>query len=99
MIRVSGKPKKNEALLAEKMLSPYFKGRGLKVILDLKELKGSEPITLLGVLSGIRREVSLLRGNLKLCSLNISFARYMQVNLIILALEYCNMAAQPLTES
>lgn len=80
LIKVSGGTKKNEALLAKRMLSHYLKQKGIRVILDLKELEMAEPITLLGVLNGIRTQVSLLRGGLKLCSLNPEILSYFRAN-------------------
>ena len=50
LIRISGEPRKNEALPAKRMLCPYLKEKGIRVIMDLKELKNFEPIILLGVL-------------------------------------------------
>jgi anti-anti-sigma factor len=80
LIKISGNTKKNEALPAKKALSPYFKERGIRVIMDLKELEKFEPITLLGVLNGIRKEIDLLRGNLKLCSLKPEILNYFKEN-------------------
>jgi anti-anti-sigma factor len=80
LIRISGKPKKNEALAAKRILFPYFKERGVRVIMDLKKLERFDPITLLGVLSGIKKEITLLRGDLKLCSLNPDMLNYFQEN-------------------
>lgn len=39
LIKISGETRKNEAILAKRMLSPYFKEKGIKVIMDLKELE------------------------------------------------------------
>lgn len=68
LIKVSGETRKNEAVIARDGLSPYLKEKGIKVIMDMKELGRFEPGTLVGVLNGIRKEVNLLRGDLKLYS-------------------------------
>jgi len=43
-IKIPGETRKNEAILAKRMLSSYFKEKGIKVIMDLKELEKYEPI-------------------------------------------------------
>ena len=80
IIKISGQTKKNEALQVKSILSSYIKERGIRVIMDLKELEKFEPITLLGVLNGMRKEVDLLGGCLKLCSLNQEILNYFKEN-------------------
>jgi anti-anti-sigma factor len=80
VIKISGEPKKNEALPARRMLFPYLKEKGVRVIMDLKELKNVEPIILLGVLNSIRKETNLLGGGLKLCSLKPDILNYFREN-------------------
>ena len=80
IIKISGQPKKNEALQVKSILSSYLKERGIRVIMDLKELEKFEPITLLGVLNGMRKEVDLLGGCLKLSSLNPEILNYFKEN-------------------
>ncbi len=80
IVKISGKPKKNEALQVKSILSSYLKERGIRVIMDLKELEKFEPITLLGVLNGMRKEVDLLGGCLKLSSLNPEILDYFKEN-------------------
>ncbi len=80
LIKISGETRKNEAILAKRRLSPYFKEKGIKVIMDLKELEKFEPITLLGVLNGIRKEIDLLGGCLKLCALKPEILDYFKEN-------------------
>jgi anti-anti-sigma regulatory factor len=70
LIKISGKARKNEALLAKRLLSHYITEKGTRVIFDLKELEDFEPTTLLGVLNGIRKEIGFLRAGLKLCREN-----------------------------
>ncbi len=80
LIKISGDTRKNEALLAKKVLFPYLKRKGIRVIVDLKELGRFELVSLLGVLSGIRKEVDFLRGDLKLCSLKPEILNYLKEN-------------------
>ncbi|MBW2052973.1 MAG: hypothetical protein JRI85_12150 [Deltaproteobacteria bacterium] len=80
LIKISGEPRKNEAIFAKRVLSTYLKGRGIRVIIDLKGLEKFEPITLLGVLNGVRKEIDLLGGNLKLCSLKPEMLNYFREN-------------------
>ena len=80
LIRISGEPRKNEALPAKRMLCPYLKEKGIRVIMDLKELRTFEPLILLGVLYSIRREIKLLGGSLKLCSLKQEILHYFREN-------------------
>ena len=79
LIRVSGKTRKNEAIMAKGGLSPYLKEKGIKVIMDMKELEKFEP-TLMGFLNSIRKEVNLLKGGLKLCSLKPEILNYVKQN-------------------
>jgi anti-anti-sigma factor len=80
LIKVSGRTKNNEALSAKRMLTPYLSKTGVKVIVDLRKLEKAEPVMLLGVLNGIRREISLLRGELRLCSLKPDILDYFKRN-------------------
>ncbi|MDL1985593.1 MAG: hypothetical protein LWX54_15675 [Deltaproteobacteria bacterium] len=80
IVKISGQPKKNEALQVKSILSSYLKERGIRVIMDLKELEKFEPITLLEVLNGMRKEIDLLGGCLKLCSLKLEILNYFKEN-------------------
>ena len=80
IIKISGHPQKNEALQVKSIFSSYLKERGIKVIMDLKEIEKFEPITLLGVLNGMRKEIDLLGGCLKLCSLKLETLNYFKEN-------------------
>ncbi|RZB30014.1 MAG: hypothetical protein SRB1_02294 [Desulfobacteraceae bacterium Eth-SRB1] len=80
IIKISGQTKKNEALQVKSILSTYIKERGIRVIMDLKDLEKFEPITLIGVLNGMRKEVDLLGGCLKLSSLNPEILDYFKEN-------------------
>ncbi|MDL1964783.1 MAG: hypothetical protein LWW98_10740 [Deltaproteobacteria bacterium] len=80
IVKISGQPKKNEALQVKSILSSYIKERNVRVVMDLKELEEFEPITLLGVLNGMRKEIDLLGGCLKLCSLKSEILNYFEEN-------------------
>ncbi len=56
IIKVSGKTRKNEAVLSNALLNPYLHNKGVKVIFDLKELEKFDPMTLLGVLNSLKEE-------------------------------------------
>ena len=80
IIKMSGKTKKNEALMAKEVLSPHLKKKGIKLIMELKGLEKYEPITLIGVLNSIRKEVNLVCGELKVCSLTPEIHEYIRKN-------------------
>jgi anti-anti-sigma factor len=80
IIRISGDTRNNEALLVKRLLLPYFQKIGIMVIIDLKHLKKFEPGILVGILNGIRKEVALLKGELKLCSLQSEIDYYLKEN-------------------
>jgi anti-anti-sigma factor len=88
-IKISGDTRKNEALLVKRALSPYLKRKGIRVIVDLKELGRIEFVGLLGVLSGIKKKVDLLRGDLKLCSLKPELLDYLRQNRMDQILQLC----------
>jgi anti-anti-sigma factor len=80
LIKISGDTRNNEALLAKKMLSPFLRNKRLTVIVDLKGLVAFEPVVLIGVLNGIKKEVEVSRGNLKLCSVRPEIKFYFEEN-------------------
>ncbi|MBC2694877.1 MAG: hypothetical protein HF982_06310 [Desulfobacteraceae bacterium] len=80
IVKISGQPKKNEALQVKSILSSSLKERGIRVIMDFKELEKFEPITLLEVLNGMRKEIDLSGGCLKLCSLKLKILNYFKEN-------------------
>ena len=79
-ITISGKPKKNEPVLVKKMLLPFLKQKNIRIIIDLKNLSEFNSVSLLGILNSIRKEVSFLEGELKICSLNTQLLNYFQQN-------------------
>lgn len=80
LIKLSGKAKKNEAVLAKRKLANIVKGKNVKVIMDFKELDTAEPLVLLGVINSLKKEIGQLRGGLKLCSLKTDILRYFKEN-------------------
>ena len=79
-IYLSGDTRENESLILKSAISPYLKGRDIKVIVNLKKIEKFELITLIGVLNSIKKETTLLRGELKLCSLNPEIINYFKAN-------------------
>ena len=79
-ITISGKSKKNEPVLVKKMLLPFLKQKNIRIIIDLENLSEFNSVSLLGILNSIRKEVSFLEGELKICSLNAQLLNYFQQN-------------------
>ncbi len=79
-IAISGKSRKNEPLLAKKMLLPFFKQKNIRLIIDLKDLRGVDSVFVLGIVNSIRKEVGFLEGDLRICSLNPELLNYFQQN-------------------
>jgi anti-anti-sigma factor len=80
IIKLSGDTRNNEALIVKRLLFPYFQKMGILVIVDLKQLKSYEPVILVGILNGIRKEVDFLKGELKLCSMKSELDYYLKEN-------------------
>ena len=80
IIKISGQTKKNEALQAKSIFSSYLKKRGLKVIMNFEELEKFDPLILLSILNGFRKEIDFLGGCLKLCSLKVKTLSYFKEN-------------------
>jgi anti-anti-sigma factor len=79
-ITISGIHRKNEPLLAKKMLLPFFKQKNIRIIIDFKNLRESDSVSVLGILNSIRKEVGFLDGELRICSLNAQLLNYFQKN-------------------
>jgi anti-anti-sigma regulatory factor len=77
LIKISGDTRRNEALLAKRMLIPYLKKESIKVIIDLEDLGNYDPTTLIGILSGIKKEIILYNGKLKLKALSPDLLEYL----------------------
>lgn len=80
LIKISGDTIKNEALMAKRQLGPFLREIGIMVIIDLSGLEKCEPAVILGVLNGIKKEVGLNSGDLKLCSLIPEIEFYFKEN-------------------
>lgn len=80
LIKMSGKTRKNEAVLSNAQLKPYFHDKGVKVIIDLEELEKFEPMILLGILNSIRKEIDISRGCLMVCSLKPEMEKCLREN-------------------
>jgi hypothetical protein len=80
LIKISGKTRKNETVLSNARLKPYLQDQGVKVIIDLQSLDKFEPMTLLGVLNSLKKEIDLLRGDLMVCFLKPEMENYLREN-------------------
>ncbi len=90
VIKVSGDTRKNEALPAKKLLARHLRKNGMRVIVDMAELNQVEPITLVGILNAIRREVRLLNGDLKLRSVRPEILGYFQAHRLDRVFKFCH---------
>jgi len=88
LIKIFGNTRKNEALLAKKLLVRYLRRKGIKVIVDMEEVDQWEPWTLVGVLNAIRKEVRLLNGELTLRSIKPDILNYLQAHRLDLMFQY-----------
>jgi anti-anti-sigma factor len=80
IIKLSGSAEVNERLLAKKSLTSHLQKSHQKVIIDLKNLAGHGEVYIVGVLNTIKKEIQLLEGEVKLCSLKPELQRYFQKN-------------------
>jgi len=80
VIKLSGSTEVNERLSVKQRLAPYLQGSYQKVIVDLEGLKETEGAYLLGVLNTVKKEVQLMGGEVKFCSLKRELYRYFQEN-------------------
>jgi len=48
LVKISGKTRKNEAVLVKKSLLSYLQKRGIRLVVNLNELEKVEPTILLG---------------------------------------------------
>ncbi len=87
LLKISGETRKNEALLVRRDLFPYLQKKGIKVIIDLKELEKFELATLTFVLNVIKKEIKFLKGEMKLCSLKPNIITYFKENHLDLIFE------------
>ncbi len=80
IIKLSGSAEVNERLLAKESLTPYLQQSHQKVIIDLENLAENGEVYIVGVLNTIKKEVQLLDGEVKLCSLKPELYHYFQEN-------------------
>jgi anti-anti-sigma factor len=80
IIKLSGTVGSNERLLTKKPLLLSLEPSHRKVIVDLRDLKDEGAVYCVGVLNTIKKEVHLIGGKMKLCSLSPAVARYFREN-------------------
>ena len=80
VIKLSGSTEVNERLSVKQRLAPYLQGSNQKVIVDLEGLQETEGAYLLGVLNTLKKEVQLMGGEIKFCSVKPELYRYFQEN-------------------
>jgi anti-anti-sigma regulatory factor len=80
IIKLSGSAEVNERLLAKESLTPVLQQLHQKVIIDLENLAENGGVYIVGVLNTIKKEVQLLDGEVKLCSLKPELTHYFQEN-------------------
>jgi anti-anti-sigma regulatory factor len=90
VIKISGDTKKNEELPAKKLLSRHLRTNGMSVVVDMAELNRIEPVTIVGILNAIRREVRLLNGDLKLRSVRAELLGYFQAHRLDRVFKFCH---------
>ena len=80
IIRLAGMARPNERLLIKKSLASSLRPLDRKVIVDLRDLETEDAVYFVGVLKAIQKEVQLIGGKMKLCSVPASVVRYFQEN-------------------
>ena len=80
IIKLSGVARPNERLLIKKSLTSSLRLSDRKVIVDLRNLESGDAVYLVGVLQAIQKEVQLIGGKMKLCSMPAAMVRYFQEN-------------------
>ena len=79
--RFSGSIKKNAPFLIRSMVHAEFNGRQPKVILDVENLDDNSSITTqLAIITAFKKEVDLMNGSLKICSLRPHIKNYIREN-------------------
>jgi anti-anti-sigma factor len=79
--RVSGSIKKNAPFLIRSIVHAEFNGRQPKVILDVENLDDNSSITTqLAIITAFKKEVDLMNGSLKICSLRPRIKSYLIKN-------------------
>ena len=80
IIKLSGTVRSNERLLSKRSLLSSLKASYRKVIVDLGELRSGGAGYCVGVLNTIKKEVQLIGGKMKICSLSPTVAHCFQEN-------------------
>jgi len=80
VIKISGTVGWNERLLSQKSLFSSLQTSSRKVIVDLSDLKKGEIAYCLGVLNTLKKEIHLLSGEMKICSLRPEVSGYFREN-------------------
>jgi anti-anti-sigma factor len=80
IIKLCGTVGSNERLLSKKALLSTLQPSYRKVIVDLRDLRSGGGGYCVGVLNTIKKEVQLLGGKMKICSLSPAAARYFREN-------------------
>jgi anti-anti-sigma regulatory factor len=69
ILRLKGKARNNEPIRAKRHLLPWLNVSGVRIVVDLGGLQ-EVGVWEKGLLNSLRKEVDLLNGTLRLCSLN-----------------------------
>ena len=80
IIKLSGSAETNERLLAKKMLLLSLRPSCRKIIVDLEDFRGRKGVYNAGVLNTLQKEIQLMGGEMKLCSLSPEVSRYFKEN-------------------
>ena len=80
IIKLSGFAEANERLLAKKNMLFSLRSSSRKIIVDLEDFGGRKGVYGAGVLNTIQKEIQLMGGEMKLCSLTTEVSRYFKEN-------------------
>lgn len=78
IIKLYGTAGANERLLSREALKKKLENSPRRVIVDLSGLKEEENPYILGILSTMKKEVQILGGSIRLCSLKPKLFHYFQ---------------------
>jgi anti-anti-sigma regulatory factor len=79
IIKLSSFAEVNERLFVKEHLAPYLKPNQ-KILVDLEGLKETEGVYLFGILNTVKKEVQLMGGEVRFCSLKPWLYRYFEEN-------------------
>ena len=80
IVKLSGPVGANERLMTQQFLLQSLKQPYKKIIVDLAGLGGGGAMYCVGVLNTLKKEVQLMGGKMKLCSLTPEVSRYFREN-------------------